>query len=215
MSTELSLDLALVREAPPRKPTVTFSTLAKAMGPTSLRALVRLLEGHKYDRAGPRRSYQNARRQAIELFADDVALRPGDELRRHEREAITAMARVPLPTPSRVRPIRPSVASSRWELAGVSISMLPDIEFHGLSESGAAKFVFNKTPLARGVGSMMAALLFHHRKNILGIASTRREQCVVYEPRLPWMHLPGSRPDAQIRLAERSCEVIAALWPSL
>jgi hypothetical protein len=210
-----ALDLDLLPEPPPRGPTVTFSTLAKAMGTTSLAALVRLLKGHKYDLAGPRRSYQSARRQAVRLLADKVPLDAGATLRPHERDAIEAMLRVPLRTPEWVRAVRPSSYPLRWDLAGVSISMQPDVELVGRQESGAVKFVFTKAPLARGVGSLMAALLWHHRKNVIGIESTRPDKCLVYEPRLPWVHRPGSRPASQVRRAELACKVIATLWPTL
>ena len=45
-------------------PRITVSTLARAMGPITLSSLATLLRGHKYNSAGPRRSYQAARRQA-------------------------------------------------------------------------------------------------------------------------------------------------------
>jgi hypothetical protein len=196
-------------------PRITLSTLARAMGPISPAALARLLRGHKLRSEGPRRSYQLACRQAVELFTDGTPLNSDAPLRTHERDAVRAMQRMRLRIPAWLRAVRPTTRLPPLEIGGVSISIRPDVELEGLRESGAAKFAFTKAPLPRGVGSTMAALLWHHRRNVLGIASTRPGRCMVYEPRLPWLHLPGRTPEVQMRSAELACDVIRALWPKL
>jgi hypothetical protein len=196
-------------------PTVTLSTLARAMGPIAPASLARLLRGHKYRSSGPRRSYQCARRQAIARFTDGESFDPTAPLRSHEREAVLAMQRMRLRAPEWTRAIEPRSKLPAWELGGVRVSMQPDVELDGLRETGAAKFCFTKAPLARGIGSVMAALLFHHRRHLLGIVTTEPRRCVVYEPRLQRIHLPGRSPERQVKDAELACRVIGALWPTL
>src|SRR5689334_5286858 len=107
------------------RPTVTFATLARAMGPIAPAALARLLRGHKYRSSGPRRSYQVARRQAIDLFTDGIALDPNVPLRAYERDAICAMNRWRMQPPEWTRAVRPRPQKLAWELGGVAISMFP------------------------------------------------------------------------------------------
>lgn len=193
-------------------PAISLSTLAKAMGPLAPAALTRLLAGHALRSDGPRRGYQCARAQAIALLADGTPLDPDAPLRAYERAAVTAMNRIGLVLPRKTRAERPGRAE-HWELGGVRISMQPDVELVGAKGCGAAKVIFTKEPLARGVGAAMAALLWYYRKNVLHIDGTDRAHCIVYEPRLPWQHLPAKNIDRQLKNAELACKVIAALWP--
>jgi hypothetical protein len=203
-------------------PTISLSTLAKAMGPLSPAALVRLLSGHKHGFSGPRRSYQRAREQAISLLTDGTPLDVEAPLRGYERDAVKAIARAGLRLPEHTRALRMRRKLPYWEIGGVRISMDPDVELDGQKDdqkdghkaTGAAKVILTKEPLARGVGSAMAALMWHYRKNVLNVPKTDREHCIVFEPRLPWLHLPAKRPDNQVRNAELACQVVAALWPS-
>lgn len=195
------------------EPTITLSTLARAMGPLSPATLTRLLAGHKHHAIGPRRSYQKAREQAISLLTDGTALTLDAPLRTHEREAIAAMARARLALPSRSRALRANARLPHWIIGGVRVSMQPDVELDGARGTGAAKIVLTKERLPRGVGNAMASLLWHYRRNVLGIESTRRDHCIVFEPRLPWLHLPASRADAKLKQAELACEIIRAVWP--
>lgn len=198
---------------PTPTPTVSLSTLAKAAGPISPVALTRLLRGHKYQAPGPRRSYQNARRQAISLLVDKAQLDPDAPLRAHERDVLRAMARTQLPLPPWIRATRPT-SNALLELHGVQVSMQPDVELHGSIESGAAKFSFTKDPLPRGVGSLMAALLWYGKAVIEGDSKVKPSHCLVYEPRLPWVHRPAKRPLVQLKNLELACTVIHALWAS-
>ena len=93
--------------------------------------------------------------------------------------------------------------------------MQPDIELDGAEGTGAAKIILTKERLANGVGSAMASLLWHYRRNVLGIESTRRDHCIVFEPRLPWLHLPVPRAETKLKQAELACDVIRALWPKV
>lgn len=197
------------------EPTITLSTLARVMGPLSPAALTRLLAGHKHHAPGPRRSYQCAREQVISLLADGAALAPDAPLRTHEREAVAAMARARLPLPSRSRALRAHARLPHWIIGGVRVSMQPDVELDGANGTGAAKIILTKERLPHGVGGAMAALLWHYRRNVLGIESTRRDHCLVYEPRLPWLHLPAPRAEAKLRQAELACEIIRAVWPKV
>jgi len=192
-------------------PTISLSTLAKAMGPLSPPALARLLSGHKYGFSGPRRSYQQAREQAISLLTDGTPPDVEAPLRGYERDAVKAIARG-LRLPEHARAIRMRRKLPYWEIGGVRISMEPDVELDGENATGAAKVILTKEPLARGVGSAMAALMWHYRKNVLNVPMTDRAHCIVFEPRLPWLHLPAKRPDTQVRHAELACQVVAALW---
>lgn len=195
------------------EPTVSLSTLARSIGPLSPAALTRLLAGHKHHSPGPRRSYQQAREQVICLLTDGTAVTPDAPLRTHEREAVAAVARTRLPLPSRSRALRANARLPHWIIGGVRISMQPDVELDGSNGTGAAKIILTKERLAHGVGATMAALLWHYRRNVLGIESTRRDHCIVYEPRLPWLHLPAPRAESKVRQAELACEVIKAVWP--
>jgi hypothetical protein len=196
-------------------PTITLSTLARAMGPLSPAMLTRLLAGHKHHAMGPRRSYQCAREQAIALLTDGTTLNPDAPLRSHERDAVKAMVRSRLPLPARSRALRANARGPHWILGGVRISMQPDVELDGTRGTGAAKIILTKERLPRGVGRAMASLLWHYRKNVLGIESTRRDHCIVFEPRLPWLHLPAPRAETQLRQAELACDIISALWSKI
>jgi hypothetical protein len=197
------------------RPTITLSTLAKAMGPISPRELGRLLEGHKYPSIAPARSYQNARQQAIDLLVDKKP--PDDDvpLRTHERDAVRALTRMlPVVSPW-VRAKRPSPRAIPWTVGDVIVSMHPDVELEGSRESGAAKFSFTKAPLAPGVGKIMATLMWHWRKKVLGIESTSQAQCIVFEPRLPRTHRPMRNARGIVKSAELASTVISALWPTI
>jgi hypothetical protein len=174
-----------------------------------------MLRRHKYPQAGPIRSYQLARKQAIDLFVDGKALDPSAALRSHERDAVTAMVRMNLRKPEWVRGVRPSTREPPFKLGNVLVSASPDVELDGYIAAGAAKFSFTKQALARGVGSTMAALLWYWRRRVVGIEKVQPGNCIVYEPRLPWTHLPGRNPLAQVERAALACQVIEALWPKL
>src|SRR5687767_10925040 len=95
-------------------PKVSFSTLARASGPISPKELARLLHGHKHAAAGPRRSYQCALKQVVDSLADHVPLDPNAPLRKHEREAVQAYARMPLRVSDWVRRQRPVRRMEPW-----------------------------------------------------------------------------------------------------
>lgn len=198
-----------------QEPTISLSTLARTMGPLSPATLTRLLSGHKHHAMGPRRSYQQAREQAIARLTDGTEFHLDAPLRSHEREAIQAMARARLAIPARSRALRANARVPHWLIGGVRISMQPDIELDGAKGTGAAKIILTKERLPRGVGAAMASLLWHYRKNVLGIESTRRDHCIVFEPRLPWLHLPAPRAAAKLKQAELACEIIRAVWPKI
>jgi hypothetical protein len=209
MNTATATNEALVT------PTVSLGTIARAMGPISPRALARLLHGHKYKNAGAIRSYQTARRQAVDFMVDGVPLDPSEPMREHEREAVRAMMLTQLVLPWG-RAARPPKDAPKWVVDGVVISMQPDVELEGPRTAGAAKLSFTKEPLARGVGRTMASLLWHWRRNILTIEATSKDLCVVFEPRTGTVHRPGrQRTKTQIRELFLACKTIWSLWPTL
>ncbi len=64
------------------------------------------------------------------------------------------------------------------------------------------KYRFTKTPLARGVGTVMAALLWHYKTAVLGDPNASPKLCIIYEPRTsityrPWRQsdVAGGQPD--------------------
>jgi hypothetical protein len=193
-------------------PRVTLSTLARAMGPTRPAQLARLLQGHKYAESGPRRSYQCAVKQITDSLVDGVPVNPDAPLRKHERDAIKSYLRAPLPLPKLARAVRPK-RRSHWLLHGVNVSMHPDIELDGFVYSGAVKLTLTKEPLARGVASLMASLMWFWRVRVEKEILTARSHCIVYEPRLPWLHLPGKNPVKDVAKVEIACRLITALWP--
>jgi hypothetical protein len=197
------------------RPTVTLSTLAKAMGPISPRELGVLLAGHKRPSAPRARSYQSARRQAIELLVDKKPLDETVALRTHERDALRALARMNPSVESWIRAKRPSPRGIPWTIGDIVVSMHPDVELEGARESGAAKFSFTKQPLAPGVGTIMATLMWHWRKHVLGIESTSQAQCIVFEPRLPRTHRPMRNARGIVRSAELAAKVITAIWADI
>jgi hypothetical protein len=195
------------------EPIISLSTLARVIGPLTPAALGRLLAGHKHQAPGPRRSYQQARAQAIAVMTDGTPFQLDAPLRTHEREAVAAMARARLALPARA--LRANARLPYWNIAGVRVSMQPDVELDGSRGTGAAKIILTKDRLPRGVGPAMAALLWHYRRNVLGIESTRRDHCLIYEPRLPWLHLPPPRSERQLKQAELACAIIRAVWPKI
>ncbi|AKU94692.1 hypothetical protein AKJ09_01356 [Labilithrix luteola] len=196
-------------------PSVSFSTLAKVMGPLAPEALARLLRAHKYPTGGAMRSYENARKQAIDFLVDGTPLDPNGALRPHEREVVEAMARVNPKVPEWVRAVRPNPRADVWQIHGVAVSMNADVELEGYIACGAAKFCFTKEPLARGVGSTMAALLWYYNACVLRLPLVRPGHCVIYEPRLPWVHLPSHKPERQLEKLELACSIVSAIWPTI
>lgn len=197
-------------------PTVSFSTLAKVMGPLSLLALATRLRGHKYPSDGPRRSYQNALYQAVECLVNGAPLDPSAaNLRLHEREGVAALAAMGLGVPRGYNASRASSRVGTWNLNGVHVSMVPDVELTSPNGRGAAKFSFTKDRLSRGVGSTMAALLWYHRSQVLGLANITPSACIVYEPRACASYRPGANPQGQVQQAQLACQVITTLWASL
>lgn len=193
-------------------PRVTLSTLAKAMGPIAPRDLAKLLEAHKYPAAGPIRSYQTARRQAVDYLVDGLPFDATAPMRSYEREVVAKMMRLPPRVPEWSRGIRPSTQPSPWLVDDVMISMHADVELDARLHTGAVKFSFTKQPLSPGVGRLMAGLLWYWQARVLRRTTTATSHCLVFEPRLPWVHLPPRDPDACAALAKLACRTIRALW---
>lgn len=204
----------LASSVPKGMPRITLSTLAKAMGPTPLAQIARLVKDHKDAAPGPRRSYQTARKQAIQWMVDGAAFDIHEGLRSHEREALQALAKVNLDLPYEIYAERPPTGQL-WLLGGVCVSMQPDVLLDGPRGRGAIKFSFTKERLARGVGTTMAALLWHYSANVQHVEKTRRDLCFVHEPRLPWVYTPGEHPERQVARAEKACRLIAGLWSAV
>ncbi len=196
-------------------PTVSFSTLAKIMGQISPVALASKLRDHKFPSEGMKRSYQNALKHAVDHLTTGIQLDPQSPgLRSHEQEAIAALATMGLSLPSGAQALRPR-RGPQWALAGVNISMYPDAHLTGPNGDGAIKFSFGKERLGRGVGTAMAALVWHYRTQILGHRNVQPSLCIVCEPRVGATYRPGTNPAAQVRNATVACQVIAAVWATL
>jgi hypothetical protein len=211
------VDHDVIRETPRivRSPSVSLATLARVTGAMSPRSLKSLLRGHKYQTGGPARSYQNARRQAIDFLVDSVPFDADAELRPHEREAVRAMKRAKPTLPTWARALRAETRAPSWVMGGVRISMHPDVVIDAREGCGAAKLSLTKERLAPGVGQMMASLLYYWRAEVLRLPAVRRDYCVVFEPRLPWLHRPAKNLEKSFEDAELACRVIASLWPHL
>jgi len=200
-----------------QNPTVTFSTLAKLMGSTTSSNLLTLLRGHKYPEDGPKRSYQNAQRQVIDHFVYGTPINPtGSALRAHETEALTAFTNNGLCLPASCTARRPSTGSPKWQFHGVEISVFPDVlvQSSGSVILGGIKVNFNKDSLARGVGPSMAALLHHYLANVLSMPLIASRSCFIYEARSGAVHSCGS-PTRLLASAQATCNIIAAVWPTL
>lgn len=195
-------------------PTVTFSTLAKLMGPSTPVAQASLLRGHKYPTDGPKRSYQNARNQLIDHLVAQQPFSPYPSLRSHEREAIAAMQQLGIPVPTGVTSTRPPGGASSWAFSGVEVSVFADVDLASTAGLGALKVHFGKDALARGVGSTMAALLHHYKTQVLGQQNVLPRHCLVYEARTGALHTCGS-PARLIANVQAACQLIVALWPML
>lgn len=212
--------LMLGAPGPPQRivtvPTISFSTLAKAMGPMPLTTLATRLRGHKYPSDGPKRSYQNALRQAVAMFVDGTPLDPmASDLRSHEREAVSALASMAVNVPKGFTASRPNTRIGTWSLGGVEVSMTPDAELASPNGVGAAKFSFTKEALPRGVGTTMAAILWFYRSQVLKLNNAIPSACLVYEPRAGAVYRPGANPTNQANQAIATCTMIATLWPTL
>ncbi len=194
-------------------PVVSLSTLARLMGPVTPAKQFALLRGHKFPTEGPKRSYQNATKQAVDFLIDG---RPFDanatNLRDYEREAVIALASNPPGLPPDVIARRPAPNAPKWSIGGVEISTYPDAETSGPLGEGAIKFVMAKEPLPHGVGAKLAALLWHHRSVVLG-RTTNPRACVVHEPRVRGVYTPSAHPEKQVQSVEQVCRIIGALWP--
>lgn len=195
-------------------PTVSFSTLAKIMGPGTPVTQATLVRGHKYPTDGPKRGYQNARNQFIEHAVSGVAFHPHAGLRKHEQEAVLAMDQLGVPIPHGVTCARPATRGPHWNFSGVNISVFPDVDMTGANGLGAFKVHFGKDALARGVGSAMAALIHHYKTNVLGQQNVLPRHCLVYEARTGALHSCGS-PTRLLSNVQAACHLIAALWPTL
>jgi len=193
------------------RPVVSFSTLAKAMHGMSPVALTELLRGHKQRSMGPRRSYQAARRQAIDFLSEGVPFNVDAPLRSHEREAVRALVACPPRLPRWVRGCRAN-RREPWIVDGVRISMTPDLELDGRLEGGVAKFSFTKKPLPTGVGNTMATLMWLHER-ISRRSAAKKLHCIVFEPRARRLYLPIAKPERALRSLKITCAMICALWP--
>lgn len=194
-------------------PTVSFSTLAKLMGPCTPVKQASLLRGHKYPTDGPKRSYQNARSQLIAHLVDSRPLYP-DALREHEREALQSLVQLGISLPVGMRASRPMTRPLHWGFHGVDISVFPDVDLESATSSGALKVHFNKEALPRGVGSTMSALLHYYKTNILGLSNVSPRHCLVYEARTGALHTCGNT-SRLLSGAQAACQLVVALWPSL
>jgi len=195
------------------RPRITLATLARAMGPMTPMALEGLLRANKERAPGPARSYQRARSQAVDFLVDKKPFDPDAPLRKHERDAVRALVRCPPRMPEWVRAKRCGRESVLWTLGEIDVSMQPDVVLEGFIESGALKISLTKEPLPRGVGRAMAALMWNFYANVLGEKTTKRLRCLVYEPRLPWMHAPPAKVGRVLKDAALAARHIAALWP--
>ena len=70
-------------------------------------ALVKRLHAHKYMVAGPARSYQLARKQAVDNLVDKAPFDENATRRVHERDIVRALSRVPFKIPPYMRAVRP------------------------------------------------------------------------------------------------------------
>lgn len=196
-------------------PRVSFSTLARLMGPSTPVRLTSLLRAHKYPTDGPRRSYQNAQKQVVSYAVNGNSFAPNaSNLRDYERDVVLLLAQNGLPLPAGAKATRPSPKAPYWQFSGVRISFFPDVNLVRNLSAGALKVYFGKEPLPRGAGSSMAGLLAHYCRNVVGDGSTNVELCLVYEARTGKLYSP-SRSSRLLASVEAACQVIVALWPSI
>jgi len=195
-------------------PTVTFSTLAKLMGPSTPVGQASLLRGHKYPTDGPRRSYQNAQQQLVDHLTLQQPFNPHAGLRPHEREVVLALSQLGVPVPNGAACTKPSKRIPHWGFAGVDISAFPDVDLTSPSGLGAMKVHFGKDALPRGVGPAMAALLHHYKSHVLQQANVLPRHCLIYEARTGALHTCGS-PTRLLINVQAACQLIVALWPIL
>lgn len=195
-------------------PVVSFSTLAKLMGPVTPVKWGALLRDHKYPSDGPKRSYQNAQLQMIAHAVSQTPFNPHSKLRSWEMEVIQAMMSLGVPVPVGATSSRPSTRAPHWSFHGVDVSVFPDLELDGPSGRGAFKAYFGKEKLARGVGSTMAALLHHYLTSVLGQQNVNPQHCIVYEVRQGARFQCGTG-GKLLSNAQSACQLIAALWPTL
>jgi hypothetical protein len=195
-------------------PTVSFSTLAKLMSPSTPVKQASLLRDHKYPAPGPKFSYRNAREQLIAHAVHGTPFSPLLKLRPHELDAIRVMMKTAVPVPGGMTCFVPPANAPRWTFHGVDISVFPDVDLSGPTGLGALKAYFPKERLARGVGPTMAALLFHYKTQVLGQKNVSPRHCVIYEVRTGSLHA-CTNPTKLLPNAKVACQLIAALWPTL
>ena len=205
------MEPALLTNSPPR---VSFSTLAKLMGPSTPVKVAGLLREHKYPSHGPKLSYRTARQQLIDLAVSQVPLNPLAPTRKHEREAINAMLQYGVPLPNGFTCSVPRAHAPHWSFHGVEIAVFPELDLTSASGSGAFKAYFAKDKLARGVGSTMATLIHYYKTRILGQPNVRPQQCILWEVRSGAQFSAGNS-SKLLANAEMACQLIAALWPTL
>jgi hypothetical protein len=165
-------------------PRVSFSTLARLMGPITPAKQMSLLRDHKYPTDGPKRSYQNAREQLVRHLVSGAALAPNAVgLRPYETNVLELAVAQGVAAPAGCRCRRPSPSRPSWQFHGVEISMFPDVLLTGPRGTGAMKFHLSQETLPKGVGAAMAALLHHYQAGVMNDASAIPMYSIVLEPR--------------------------------
>jgi hypothetical protein len=196
------------------QPTVSFSTLARLLGPSTPVKQSSLLRGHKYPSDGPKRSYQNAQKQLVDYLVNGSPINTAAmNLRGHERDALAQLNPAGV-LPNGVTASRPNAHAPAWQLHNVTISMYPDVELAGPSGVGALKAYFGKDPLARGVGASMAALLHFYKSHQLALPNVSPTYCMVLEVRTGALYT-SSNPSTLMKNVATACQLISALWPTL
>lgn len=198
------------------QPRLTFSALAKLMASHTPTGHLGLLRQSKYPRPAAVLSYRRARRRIVSLICGQPDA-PSGPLAPHERAVVAAFLARPLGLPRRTHAQPHHGPTPRWPLGDVDVSVFPDIDLMGPRGTGAIKLHLAQQPLARGVGRGMAALLHHHRCEVLGDEAAYGNYCIVYEVRTGRVHRAGTQglPLRNLRRAEAACRLAAAVWPTL
>lgn len=183
--------------------------------PLSAPAFERLIRDSKYPPTAKVISYVDCARAISEYVI--TGRMKAVALEEHEQEVfdIFRASKPFVPKGMLARGVTPASETKKWLIEGVHVTFVPDLAIEGPKGRGVVKLHCNKDTLPRGVGPLMASLLFLHQRDVLKVPNVRPELCFVYEVRTGKIHKPGSNPDRAFERAKAACRIVASHWGSV
>jgi hypothetical protein len=199
-----------------RPPTISLLALAELMGTTSVTRLFRTLRKQKYHQQVSRQRPRKSVEQAIGYLVDGSPLDPTAEgLSPHEQNIVQMLMENPGCLRTTLTCTRPQKYLKPWNMFGVTINLVPDIELHGPDDFGAIQFYTGRRPLAPGVGSALATLMYHYLCDEQMDSKVHPLHCLVIEPQRYLTYSAAPSAQAPLVRLDQTCQLITALWPTI